>query len=304
VASGSAPTLTFTATDSGAYAVSLHVTDPAGTASWVNTQTITVVNVAPTVTQLSAPLSITQGLTGTFTAAATDPGPADTAAGLTYNWKFGNGDTATGSNLTYTYQWCGTYTVTLTVTDAGGASSIATTTVSVTKVTHSAEGAPIALSATSFAAPPAADFTGATYAWTVTKNGQTYATGSAANFTFTPNDLSSYVVTLTVTNKAGQSWTNIATYAIDNLPPTITSITAPATVAQGSAAAFSAVATDPGQADMAAGLTYSWGFGDSNTATGSSVSHAYKWKGTYTVTLTVTDQEGAKTTQKFTIQVI
>jgi PKD repeat protein len=303
VATGKAANLSFTATDSGAYVVSLQVTDAVGRSSLVNSQTIMITNAPPTITQFSVPLSLAQGAAGTFTAAATDPGPADTAAGFTYTWRFGNGDTATGSSVTYAYKWTGTFTVTLIVTDTGGASSTTPTTVTVTRPVHSPEGAAISLNASSFPAPGGVDLTGATYAWTVTKNGTVYATGSTATLTFTPNDLSSYLVTLTVTAKTGRSWTSSVMYAIDNLPPTITQFTAPMSLAQGVAATFSAVATDPGQADTAAGLTYTWKFGNGDTATGSSVSYTYKWTGTFTVTLTVTDAEGAKTTTTRTVTV-
>jgi hypothetical protein len=43
-------------------------------------------------------------------------------AGLTYNWTFGDGATAQGSNPSHTYSSSGNYTVTLTVTDACGTS--------------------------------------------------------------------------------------------------------------------------------------------------------------------------------------
>jgi PKD repeat protein len=55
---------------------------------------------------------------------------------------------------------------------------------------------------------------------------------------------------------------------------------------------------------MSAGLVYSWRFGDTGTATGSSVSHVYASRGTFTVILTVTDQWGAKTTSQFQITVV
>jgi PKD repeat protein len=301
VATGSASSLTLTTNDWGDYNVSLQVTDPAGLSSFVDTQTLTILNVAPTITQLSAPLSVTQGMTATFTAAATDPGPADMAAGLTYTWKFGNGDTATGSSVTYTYKWTGTFNVTLIVADAGGSTSTGISTITVAKPVHSPEGATITLQASSFPAPAGADFSGATYAWTVTANGQTYATGSAANFAFTPDDLSSYVVSLTVTDQTGQSWANFTTYTIDNLPPTVTQYSVPLSTAQGVAVTLSAAATDPGAADMQAGLTYTWKFGNGDTATGNSVSYTYKWSGTYNVVLLVADAEGATTKATSTI---
>jgi hypothetical protein len=50
-------------------------------------------------------------------------------------------------------------------------------------------------------------------------------------------------------------------------------------------------------------LTYTWDFGDGNTATGKQVNHEYKQKGTYKVTLTVTDSQGLTDTITLTIKI-
>ena len=50
-------------------------------------------------------------------------------------------------------------------------------------------------------------------------------------------------------------------------------------------------------------VSYSWDFGDGNTATGVSASNAYTANGSYTVTLTVTDNEGATGLSSQTVSV-
>jgi PKD repeat protein len=47
-------------------------------------------------------------------------------------------------------------------------------------------------------------------------------------------------------------------------------------------------------------LTYAWDFGDGNTGSGSAASHTYADNGVYTVSLTVTDPDGAASTQSTT----
>lgn len=50
---------------------------------------------------------------------------------VSYEWDFDDGSTATGENATHTFSSLGTYNVTLTVTDSGGATSSETVTVTV-----------------------------------------------------------------------------------------------------------------------------------------------------------------------------
>jgi PKD repeat protein len=51
-------------------------------------------------------------------------------------------------------------------------------------------------------------------------------------------------------------------------------------------------------------VSYAWDFGDSNTATGQVVTHAYADSGNYTVTLNVTDSEGLWLAEQRQIQVV
>lgn len=99
--------------------IALRVTDSDGAVSAVDTAQVTVNNVAPTARANASATTITLGEAITFDgSASSDPG-ADT---LTYQWDFGDTNTGSGVNPTYTYSSAGQYDVTLTVTDEDGAS--------------------------------------------------------------------------------------------------------------------------------------------------------------------------------------
>ncbi len=84
----------------------------------------------------------------------------------------------------------------------------------------------------------------------------------------------------------------------DATPPTITTLTVPASAGVGSRVSLSAVATD-----ALAPVTVSWDFGDGAGARGTSVTHAYGAAGTYTVTVSARDGAGNVATQTRSITV-
>ncbi len=100
----------------GVYSVSLTVNGPNGSANKVATNFITVVNpiTPPPVAGFSA-----NATSGT---APTSIGFTDTSTGNinSWAWDFGDGTTSTTQNSTHTYSAPGVYTVSLTVTGAGG----------------------------------------------------------------------------------------------------------------------------------------------------------------------------------------
>ncbi len=103
----------------GAYTATLVVSDSQGTQK---SSTAAVTVIAPLAATAAA--DVTSGtipFTVSFTASASGG-----AAPYAYAWNFGDGGTSNLQNPIHTYQVAGTYTVTLTVTDAGGRTSTKT----------------------------------------------------------------------------------------------------------------------------------------------------------------------------------
>ncbi|MBA8885016.1 PKD domain-containing protein [Dokdonella fugitiva] len=109
----------------GTYSVSLTVTDNGGA---TNTKTTSVPVSSPTNTPPVANFSFTtSGLTANFTDSSTDSDGTIASR----SWSFGDGGTSTATNPSHTYASAGTYSVSLTVTDNGGAGNTKTSSVTV-----------------------------------------------------------------------------------------------------------------------------------------------------------------------------
>jgi PKD repeat protein len=259
----------------GTYTVSLTVTDGGGLQSTTqHSLTVTPVNTPPT-----AGFAFScAGLACTFTDQSTDAeGPL-----AAWSWNFGDGATATTQNPAHTYATGGTYSATLTVTDARGAQATAQQQVTVNAPPVAAFASSCNLQTCSFT-DQSTDLEGpiAAWSWSFGDGG----TDNTQNPSHTYAAGGNYTVSLTVTDGAGAQATTQHVVAVNSPPTAAFAFTCTAL-----ACTFTDQSTDA-QGPIAA---RAWNFGDGATATTQNPSHTYAIGGSYTVTLTVTDGGGAQ----------
>lgn len=137
-----------------------------------------------------------------------------------------------------------------------------------------------------------------TYAWTITKNGNAYATASTPNYTWVPDDNGTYVVSLTVSDDDGGTVSDQKTITVTGVAPVV-AISGPTTIVFGRPTAFTLTATDPGPADQAGNFTFKidWnndGILDDTIVgpSGTVVTRQFRNLGEKTIRITATDANG------------
>jgi PKD repeat protein len=263
-----------------------------------------VSNVAPTVSIIEPDGDLVEGTEISLAAQVTDPGTADTH---TYAWEVSKDGEAYASGegelFSITPDDNGSYEVTLTVTDDDGDATSASALLAVANADPEAsiasvpeispEGTEINLTG-EVTDPGTADTH--TMAWEVTTNGDLYQTGEGGEFSFTPDDNGSYVVSLTVTDDDGGTARATSTIVVENVAPTLENVAVPELASENEPVKLSGEIIDPGTADSFS-VEIDWGDGTIDTyqhAPGTSAfeeSHSYANGGVYTVTVTLADDD-------------
>lgn len=213
---GATPVHTYAA--GGSYTVVLTVTDNDGLS---NSASVTVnvtdgTGLQPPVARPGGPYTGLVGQALSFNGAgSSDPDGSI----VSYDWKFGDGGTASGATPTYAYATAGTYTVELKVTDSSAKTSTATTTATIAASNRaptanpggpytSSPGVAVAFDGRGSSDP---DGTVASYAWDF---GDGSGLGSGATPSHAYTAAGTYTVTLRVTDNSGLQGAAVATSVV------------------------------------------------------------------------------------------
>tara|TARA_B100001750_G_scaffold176235_1_gene144436 strand:+ start:576 stop:3044 length:2469 start_codon:yes stop_codon:yes gene_type:complete len=288
-----------------------------------------VLNEAPTVTATAGGMlseSYTIGLNTSvdFNSTVSD----DVHTALTYGWDFQDGSTSSETDDSHTFMTEGVYNVSLTVTDAFGASSTEYVLVTVDgtnptsafditvktdvtdngtayNATNAEQGNTLVFNGSS--SNDGMNVSASSYFWDYGDG--TNGTGNPVSKTYeTPG---TYTISLTVTDAAGNSDTSSTpviihdterpsqvTFTFGYETPGLNNTTKyyPSTSKEGELTYFNASATD--NIDNMSTMNFAWSFGDdSDNVSGmgemySNVSHVFESAGNYQVILQVTDHAG------------
>jgi gliding motility-associated-like protein len=215
-----------------------------------------------------------------------------------WSWSFGNGNTSGVQNPTASYFDPGTYTVTLTATNANGSNTLTRTAYI---VVHQAPTVNFQADVTNGCFPlrvnfsdlstPGPNNTNTSWLWDF-GNG---TTSTSQNPSVTYTTAGSFAITLRVTNDKGCTRV-ISRSAYINVAPGVTAgftHTLPTVCQPPAAVSFTNTSTGPGT------LTYQWFFGDGSPVSNTpNPTHTYNTTGNYTASLVAISSNGCQDTAR------
>jgi large repetitive protein len=140
-----------------------------------------------------------------------------------------------------------------------------------------------------------------TFTWDLSNDGAFETTGQNASFSAARIDgPASRTSVLRVCDNVGACAVAPSTVRITNVPPKANAGPNRRTKA-GRRIRFRGRATDPGTGDR---KRFAWRFGDGRRASGASPRHRYRRPGRYVVRLTVTDDDGGRSTDTARVRVV
>jgi PKD repeat protein len=226
---------------------------------------------------------------------------------VSYSWDFGNGTSGTGMNSNVTYANPGTFTITLEVTDNNGSTSTSSIDINVNQGNQLPQAAFTATPSTGKAplvvfldAGQSSDSDGSIVAYDWDFGNGTNGSGQTANVTYVT--AGTYTINLTVTDNNGGVSTKSQEVSVlpANQPPNASFSATPATgKAPLNVSVDASSSTDPDGSI----ISYDWDFDNGTSGTGASASVVYDNIGSYDITLTVTDDDGAKSTTSISVEV-
>jgi PKD repeat protein len=289
------PTHTYTVT--GTYTVSLSVTTSVGTDTESKPGYIVIAPTKPTAAFAATPTLGQTPLVVTFTDQSLNGGNPITSR----IWSFGDGATDTIPNPVHTYTTPGSFTVTLTETNAAGTDTATKTNLIVASQGPVPPTAAFTGTPTSGFAPLNVQFTDQSIPGSAVITSWLWDFGDGATSTLqSPSHsyaVGRYDVKLTVTTADGADNENKVDYVVVTPAPVAPTVDFSGTPRDGFLplpVTFSDLSTNGG----AAITSWAWTFGDGGTSTAQNPSHTYTVEGVYNVTLTATNSAGSTSLTK------